>query len=99
MSPALVSLGWRDMNSMVHRRDVSHVYCALHSSTFPPALKALFIRRSEVSQRATRATAAGKLHLDKCRLSSTQHEFSYRAASAWNNLPLAVAQATCRQTF
>ena len=63
----------------------------------PPALRALFVRRSQVSARETRSTAAGELQLAKCRLSATQRTFSYRAARAWNALPPAVTAAQIRR--
>ena len=44
----------------------------------------MFVRRAAVSSRDTRAVAAEKLQLPKCRLAKTQREFAYRAASSWN---------------
>ena len=45
--------------------------------------------RSAVSERLTRATAAGAaaLELPRYRLTATRRLFPYRAAAAWNQLP------------
>ena len=99
ISPALSSLGWHRLEDMVNRRDCLHVYRALSEDNCPPALKALFIKRSQVSQRDTRATLSGELQLEKCRLSGTQRCFSYRAAAAWNQLPVSVTDAPSRDKF
>ena len=60
-------------------------------SQCPPAISDMFVRRAAVSSRDTRAVAAEKLHLPKCRLAKTQREFACRAALSWN------ASATDRQ--
>ena len=65
---------------MVRQRDCLRVHNALNDSDCPLALRSLFVKRSNVSVRETRAAAAGELHLAKCRLSATQRTFSYRAA-------------------
>ena len=88
ISPALESLGWRRVEDMVRHHDLALVRRALTASACPPALRAMFTRRSEISCRATRAVNRGKLHLPKCKLSCTQSSFAYRATSSWNsNVP------------
>ena len=64
-----------------------------------PPLSSLFIKRSDVSQRETRATVSGELQLERCRLSVTQRGFSYRAAALWNGLPDSVTSAPNRGKF
>ena len=49
----------------------------------PLALSDMFVRRAAVSSRDTRAVAAEKLQLPKCRLAKTQREFAYIAASSY----------------
>ena len=39
-----------------------------------------------LSDRATRATELGRLHLRRPRLAATKRSFSYRVAAAWNRL-------------
>ena len=97
ISPALKSLGWSDVGEMVRRRDCLKVFGALTDCDSPQSLRSLFVRRSNVSERVTRATAAGDLHLKRCRLSVTQRTFAYRAARAWNALPANVtAMPSCK---
>ena len=97
--PALSSLGWLRIEDMVRRRDCLHVYRAVRDDSCPPALSSLFIKRSDVSQRETRATVSGELQLERCRLSVTQRGFSYRAAALWNGLPDSVTSAPNRGKF
>ena len=59
----------------------------------------LFTRRADVSQRATRATAAGELELPALGLSLSRRVFSYRAASSWNRLPPAITASRTRGEF
>ena len=99
ISPALKSLGWPDIGELVRRRDCLKVFGALADCDSPQALKSLFVRRSNVSGRETRATAAGDLHLKKCRLSITQRTFAYRAARTWNDLPAHVTALRSRKAF
>ena len=59
------------------------------SEHISPALKSLgWPDIGEMVRRRDRATAAGDLHLKRCRLSATQRTFAYRAARAWNALPV-----------
>ena len=99
ISPVLQSLGWPNVSEMVRERDCVKVFGALHNSDGPPALRALFVRRSEVSERETRAVAAGELQLERCRLAATQRSFSYRAAREWNSLPVAFTETRSRGAF
>ena len=99
ISPALESLGWLDVRDLVIRRDCIGVFRALSEPQVPLAIRSLFSRRAEVSQRATRATVAGELELPALRLSLSRRMFSYRAASSWNRLPPATAASRTRSEF
>ena len=99
ISPALESLGWLDVRDLVIRRDCIGVFRALSEPQAPLAIRSLFSRRADVSQRATRATVAGELELPALRLSLSRRMFSYRAASSWNRLPPATAASRTRSEF
>ena len=95
VGPALASLGWARVEQLVRERDLLKVYKTLHNQFSPLSIRSMFVPRSEVSRRATRATEAGDLELQRCKLSSTQRGFRYRAAAAWNQLsPAVTAQPT-----
>ena len=85
ISPTLEALGWRKVDEIVCLRDCAKVQRALYHSECPTAISAMFTRRTQVSSRDTRAAAAGMLELPKCRLTRTQRDFAFRAASAWND--------------
>ena len=84
ISPALQELGWNRIEELVRRHDSTQVRRAMYDSQCPLAKSGMFIRRASVASRNTRAAVSGMLVLPKCRLSRTQREFAYRAASAWN---------------
>ena len=69
------------------RRDAVKVFKALREEGAPHAIQAMFTPRAAVSARATRASDRGGLHLHKCRLTTSQKAFAYRAAVVWNRLP------------
>ena len=60
--------------------------CALHDSSAPDALQDMFLLRSDVSQRMTRATTMGATMIEppNFALDTTRRLFSYRAAISWN---------------
>ena len=91
ISPILDQLGWRKIDDLIKHRDCIKVSKALNNANTPEAIKSLFVRRSAVSQRVTRATASGELQLQPFRLSLARSNFSYRVA--WNNLPAAASTA------
>ena len=97
ISPALQALGWERVEEMLRRHDHVLVQRALYHSLCPPALSDMFVRRAAVSSRDTRAVAAGRLQLPKCRLAKTQREFAYRAASSWNERASDPAAASMRR--
>ena len=86
ITPVLKSLNWARIESLVVRRDVTKVYKALVLDCAPTEIRGLFTPRDAVSARETRATDRGSLHLHRCRLTSSQSAFSYRAAVEWNRL-------------
>ena len=99
IGPALASLGWPRVERLVRERDLLKVWKALHIPAYPLSIRRMFVSRSDVSRRATRSVEAGALELQKCRLSSTQRTFSYRAAAAWNRLPPAVREQPTPTAF
>jgi len=86
ITPALNYLGWPRIETLVSQRDAIKVHKVLRVDGMPAELRAMFVTRSAVSDRRTRASEQGILHLPKCRLAATQNAFSYRAVVAWNSL-------------
>ena len=99
ITPALESLGWPSVRDLVAHRDCIGVFRALSDEQAPLAVRSLFHHRADVSQRVTRATAAGELELPALRLSLSRRVFSYRAASSWNRLPPATMASRSRGEF
>ena len=83
IGPALQTLGWHRVEELVEARDVSKVSRSLQCG--PPAVRNMFVARSVVSQRATRSSEAGNLHLPRCQLEQTKRSFRYRAVVSWNS--------------
>ena len=79
VTPVLNSLAWPRIDALVARRDVTKVWRLLRTDGVPPNVRELLVFRSSVSARETPGTDGGDLHLQRCRLSSTQRSFSYRA--------------------
>ena len=98
VTPALGALGWPSIRDVVARRDAENVYRALCDSSAPDSLRAMFRPRSAVSERVTRATAAGTavLELPRFRLAVARRLFPYRAAVSWNALPRHVTDSASR---
>ena len=98
VTPALGALGWPSIRDVVARRDAENVYRALHDTAAPESLQAMFRPRSAVSERVTRATAAGTavLELPHFQLTVTRRLFAYRAAASWNDLPRHVTDSRSR---
>ena len=86
VSSVLEELGWRKIEEMVKYRDFVKASKTLNNPYTPAAIRALFVQRSAVSRRATRATASGDLLIPRFRLSLARSTFSYRAAQSWNCL-------------
>ena len=99
ISPALTALGWPGVREVIARRDAANVYRALHVTAAPSALQAMFRPRSAVSERLTRAAAAGAavLELPRVRLAAARRLFPYRAAAAWNRLPRHVSESASQR--
>ena len=86
ITPVLSSLGWPRIENLVEHMDLVKLFKTLRGEDVPQEISALFVPRSTVSDRATRATELGRLHLRRPRLAATKRSFSYRAAAAWNCL-------------
>ena len=98
ISPILDNLGWLKIEDIVKQRDSVKVWKALNDKITPKAVSSLFTRRSEVSNRKTRATSNGDLQIPPFQLSLARSSFSYRAAQHWNSLRTAVSR-TGRSSF
>ena len=99
VTPALVALGWPSVQEMIARRDAFNVHRALFAAAAPESLRAMFPSRASVSERATRAVAAGSavIELPRVRLAVARRQFPYRAAAAWNGLPREVTATASRR--
>ena len=99
VSPTLAALGWPRVEQVVARRDAVNVHRALHVGGAPVALRDMIRPRSAVSERLTRATAAGAaaLELPRYRLTTTRRLFPYRAAAAWNQFPRDATRSASRR--
>ena len=98
ISPAMRSLKWPTFQEMVTERDLINVHRAIHDDHAPAALRSLFVPRNRVSVRDTRAHERC-LQLPRCRLEATRRSFVYRAASAWNALPVSALECPTRGAF
>ena len=90
VTPALKSLNWPRIETLVAHRDLVKVFNALMHEDSPVAIRELFTRRSNVSSRQTRASERGNLHVAKFNLTASQRVFSHRAAFAWSALPASI---------
>ena len=99
ISSALHSLGWPQISDMVQQHDCQFVFKAVGDGVCPDSIRGLFVARSDVTERMTRAAAAGDLHLPRCRLTQTQRGFVYRATCAWNQLAPDIRHASSRRAF
>ena len=87
ITPALNSLKWPWIESLVAHRDLIKVFKTLRYDNSPVAIRRLFTQRSAVSVRETRASEKGDLQVSRCNRSASQRVFSHRAALAWSALP------------
>ena len=75
ITSTLSSLGWPRIEVMVTHSDLVKVFRTLMEEGVPRDTRALFTPRSTVSQRETRATDHGRLHLCRPKLATTQRVF------------------------
>ena len=99
ISPAMASLGWTKIEQLVREKDLLKIYKALHYQLYPLSIRRMFTPRSMVSARITRSPEAGTLKIQKCKLSSTQRGFRYRASASWNQLPPAITERPTLSSF
>ena len=99
ITPTLNYLDWPRIETLVARRDVAKVWGLLRADGAPSSVRELLVPRSAVSSRGTRGSEDGDLHLQRCRLASSQKAFTYRAAVAWNGLPRAARDAPTYRAF
>ena len=79
-------LGWLSFHETIDYRDCILMHSLLHQEKAPANLKALISTRAEKSQRSTRATDAGLLHVPRARLERTRMAVPVRTLNAWNVL-------------
>ena len=99
ITPTLNYLDCPRIETLVARRDVAKVWGLLRADGAPSSVRELLVPRSAVSTRDTRGSEDGDLHLQRCRLASSQKAFTYRAAVAWNGLPRAARDAPTYRAF
>ena len=87
VTPVLKELGWSTVDEMLRERDIAVMRGLLSPSCEAHALTEQLLHRSEVSVRQTRAVANGQLQLPRVRTEFARRSFTYRAISAWNNVP------------
>ena len=97
VSGTLRALGWHNVPTLVTQRDSMAVFRAINDPRAPAAIRSLFTQRAAVSQRTTRASAAGALETPSFHLTLARRAFSYRAALSWNRLPPAVTASRTRR--
>ena len=99
ITSALISLEWPRIEVMAAHGDLLKLYRTLKEEGAPHDIKTMFVPRAAVSERQTRATDMGRLHLPNPRLAATRRAFSYRAAAAWNRLPPTTCGAPSVKAF
>ena len=72
------SLGWLTLSQTVFVRDCIRLYRAIHETDGPRAIRDLIRRRSEISQRSTRATSDGTI-LQTSTQRHPQREFAIKS--------------------
>ena len=87
------------LEQIVGARDMVKVYKSRNFELVPPSLLDMFVARSAVFKRATRASDAGDLHMSRCHLEQTKRSFRHRAAVTWNGLPKRVTERASLAAF
>ena len=86
VSAARKQLGWMTFHDVIKYRDCALVHRLVHSTEAPENLRSLVYSRADISERTTRATVDGKLHIQRCRLQATHKTVPVRAFRTWNSL-------------
>ena len=84
ITPHLKDLKWPTLDQLVVDRDVAMLSRVLYCPHAPVSLRDQIAYRAEVSERETRATAAGSLQLPRVRTEHGGRSFPYRAVATWN---------------
>ena len=90
VTPLLHELGWLRIEGMIFEHDVLLMRDLLTAACAPEFTRDRVIRRSDVSDRLTRASSDGLLELPRVRTEFSRRSFLYRGSSCWNSLPLNV---------
>ena len=99
ISTARRALGWLPFEATIDYRDIMLMHSIIHQDQGPQRLKNLVTYRADVSERATRSTAAGQLETHRCRLEATRMMVPVRAVHAWNGLDRMVRENSCAGAF
>lgn len=101
VSSLIEDLKWPSFDSLVAERDISQVHYILHNPQAPTSLTLGIAHRADVSDRETRASAAGHLQIPRVRTEHARKFFFFRAPTQWNRAPAAVkgvrSAAVCRR--
>ena len=92
-SPLLAQLKWPRFDALIAERDVAQVHYLLNHQQAPAGLTEHIAYRSDVSNKETRASAAGLLELPKVQKEHTRKFFFSRALACWNRVPAEVREA------
>ena len=87
VSAARKQLGWMSFQDLIQYRDCALVHRLVHEIDTPASLRSLVCTRADVSERTTRETTDGKLHIRRCKLEATHKTVPVRAFRTWNRLP------------
>ena len=100
VTQARKDLKWMTFNEWIDLRDAQRIQSIIFNERAPKALKSLVEKRSQTSQRTTRAVTDGLiLSAARCRLESTKRSFPYRAVQMWNSLPRSVREKSSAAAF
>ena len=87
------------LDALIEFRDAMLMHSIVHQDQGPQRLKALVSYRSDVSERKTRATAAGLLETHRCNLEVTKVTVPVRPMRKWNELQCLVRQNDSAYSF
>ena len=99
ISAARKALGWLSFGATIDYRDIMLMHSIIYQDQGPQRIKNIVTYRADVSERATRSTAAGQLETSRCRLETTRMMVPVRAARAWNGLDRSVRDNSCAGSF
>ena len=99
ISDARKELGWLTFEETIYSRDCSLVHKMVHRTNAPHNIKTLACYREDISERPTRASADGMLHIQRCKLEVTRKTVPVRAVRAWNEIAVDLRRNANVHTF